>query len=408
MQAMPNGPLEGIRVVEWAHQHLGPGASMFLGDMGAEVVKLETRDGGDSLRRLASLWGYEFLLDHERNTFTEDLLRNKRSMTVDLNQGEGRDIVHRLVERADVFVTNFRPAAARKQQLDYETLSALNYRLIYARGTAYGERGPDADKAGLEMMGQAHGGLMLGSAKVGSEPVYPTIGLNDRLGAIGLAFAILGALVARARTGKGQMVRTSLLGWTLSLQAVAISCAANTGQDPRPLDRRDQHDPLYNVYQLNDGTWIALGMIVHGERDWPVLCTALGLERLIDDPRFTTHADRDSNHRELIAIFDEAFAELTWPEWDKRAREHQLISCRVNALTDLSGDEQVLANQYMTRLPHPELGEFWYVPTPVDFSETPVSIRSEAPHVGQHTDEVLGELDFSPEQIDDLRRREVV
>ena len=112
MQAMTNGALSGIRVVEWAHQHLGPGASMFLGDMGAEVVKLETRDGGDSLRRLASLWGYHFLLDHERNTFTEDLLRNKRSMTVDLNQPEGRDIVHRLVERADVFVTNFRPAAA--------------------------------------------------------------------------------------------------------------------------------------------------------------------------------------------------------------------------------------------------------------------------------------------------------
>ena len=321
---MPSGALEGVRVVEWAHQHLGPGASMFLGDMGAEVVKLETRNGGDSLRRLASLWGYKFLLDHERNTFTEDLLRNKRSMTIDLNREEGREIVHRLVQRADVFVTNFRPAAARKQQLDYETLAALNPRLIYARGTAYGERGPDTDKAGLEMMGQAHGGLMLGSAKVGSEPVYPTIGLNDRLGAIGLAFAILGALVARDRTGNGQMVRTSLLGWTLSLQAVAISCAANTGQDPRPLDRRDQYDPLYNVYELADGTWIALGMIVNGEHDWRVLCTALGLEQLIDDARFATHADRDANHRELIGILDEAFAGLSWPEWEQagaRARD---------------------------------------------------------------------------------------
>ena len=394
--------------MEWAHQHLGPGASMFLGDMGADVVKLEVRDGGDSLRRLASLWGYRFLLDHQRNTFTEDLLRNKRSITVDLNQPEGRDIVHRLVECADVFVTNFRPAAARKQQLDYETLSALNPRLVYARGTAYGERGPDTDKAGLEMMGQAHGGLMLGSAKVGNEPVYPTIGLNDRLGAIGLAFGILGALLARDRTGAGQMVRTSLLGWTLSLQAVAISCAANTGQDPRPLDRRDQLDPLYNVYELKDGTWIALGMIVDGEKDWPVLCGALGLERLVADARFATHAARDAHHRELIALLDEAFGKLTWPEWEGLVRQHEMISCRVNALTDLSSDEQILANEYLTRLPHPELGEFWYVPTPVDFSETPVSIRSEAPHVGQHTDEVLAELGFSGDQIGDLRRREVV
>jgi len=307
-----------------------------------------------------------------------------------------------------VFVTNFRPAAARKQQLDYETLSALNPRLVYARGTAYGERGPDTDKAGLEMMGQAHGGLMLGSAKVGNEPVYPTIGLNDRLGAIGLAFGILGALLARDRTGTGQLVRTSLLGWTLSLQAVAISCAANTGQDPRPLDRRDQHDPLYNVYELKDGTWIALGMIVHGQKDWPVLCRALGLERLVDDSRFATHADRDAHHRELIILLDQAFAKLTWPEWEGLVREHEMISCRVNALTDLSSDEQILANQYLTRLPHPELGEFWYVPTPVDFSETPVSIRSAAPHVGQHTDEVLAELGFSSGQIGDLRRREVV
>ena len=259
------------------------------------------------------------------------------------------------------------------------------------------------------MMGQAHGGLMLGSAKVGSEPVYPTIGLNDRLGAIGLAFAILGALFARERTGKGQMVRTSLLGWTLSLQAVAISCAANTGQDPRPLDRRDQYDPLYNVYQLNDGTWIALGMIVDGETDWPVLCTAIGLRApgrrsALCDPTRIGRRTTASSSRSC----DEAFAKLTWPEWEQRVREHEMISCRVNALTDLSEDEQVLANQSMTRLPHPELGEFWYVPTPVDFSDTPVSIRSEAPHVGQRTDEVLGELGFSRARIDDLRRREVV
>jgi crotonobetainyl-CoA:carnitine CoA-transferase CaiB-like acyl-CoA transferase len=405
---MAKGPLAGIRVVEWAHQHLGPGASMFLGDMGADVIKVETRVVGDSLRRFPSLWGYRFLLDHERNTFTEDLLRNKRSITLDLNNEEARDIVHRLVERADVFVTNFRPAAANKQGLDYKTLSELNPKLIYARGTAYGERGPDRDSPGLEMMGQARGGLMLGSAKRGSDPVYPSVGLNDRLGAIGLTVAILSALVARERTGVGQMVRTSLLGWTLSLQASAISCAANTGQDPRPLDRRSQNDPLYNVYELKDGTWIALGMVIHPERYWPVLCEALGLEELIDDPRFDTYAKRDDNHRELIVIIDQAFGEVTWPEWQEKMREREMIACRVNALTDLSNDEQVLANDYLVRLPHRELGEFWYVPTPVDFEKTPVSIRSEAPHLGQHTQEVLAELGFSPEHIDELRRREVV
>jgi crotonobetainyl-CoA:carnitine CoA-transferase CaiB-like acyl-CoA transferase len=405
---MADGPLSGIRVVEWAHQHLGPGAGMFLADMGAEVIHLETRVVGDTMRRFPSLWGYRFLLDRERNTFTEDLLRNKRSLTADLNQPEARAIVHRLVEQSDVFITNFRPAAAIRQNLDYETLSALNRRLIYARGTAYGEEGPDKDSPGLEMIGLAKGGLMLGSATPDSDPVYPSVGLNDRLGAIGLAFGILAALCARATTGEGQMVRTSLLGWTLSLQAAAISVAANTGQDPRPPDRRSQNDPLYNVYRLGDGTWIALGMVIHPERYWPVLCEALRLPELVADPRFETYAKRDENHRELIAILDEAFASLTWQEWEARMREREMIACRVNSLIDLQSDTQVLANDYMVRLPHKDLGTFWYVPTPVDFERTPVSIRSEAPHLGEHTDEILSELGFTDAEIRDLRAREVV
>jgi crotonobetainyl-CoA:carnitine CoA-transferase CaiB-like acyl-CoA transferase len=397
-----------MRVVEWAHQHLGPGASMFLGDLGADVIKVETREVGDTLRIFPSLWGYRFLLDHGRNTFTEDLLRNKRSITVDVSRPEGREILQRLVEEADVFVTNYRPAAARRQGLDYETLAKLNPSLVYASGTAYGEEGPDGDSPGLEMMGQARGGLMLGSATPGSEPVYPSMGLNDRLGAIGLAFGILSALVARERTGEGQLVRTSLLGWTIFLQASAISCAANTGQEVRPPDRRDQNDPLYNVYRLKDGTWIALGMVIHPDKYWPVLCKALELEKLIDDPRFDTYAKRDENHRALIAILDEAFGALTWPEWERKMGEREMIACRVNALTDLAADEQILANRYMVKRPHKELGEFWYVPTPVDLEKTPVSIRHEAPHLGEQTDEILSELGFSAKEIEQLRERAVV
>ncbi|HEY3183977.1 MAG TPA: CoA transferase [Gaiellaceae bacterium] len=404
---MADGPLAGIKVVEWAHVHFGPGAGMFLSDMGADVVHVESRDG-DMMRVYESLWGNEFMLDHGRNTFTEDLLRNKKSITVDLKQEEATEIVLRLADDADVFLTNFRPAATRKLGLDYATLAARNPKLIYAQGTSYGLDGPEKDAPGLEMMGLARGGLMLGSAIDGQEPVYPTMGLNDRLGAIGLLVAILSALVARERTGVAQHVDTSLLGWTVNLQASAISCAANTGQPVRPLPRREQDDPNYNIYQLGDGTWTALGMTLHPHKYWPALCNALGRPELIDDPRFVDVEKRRENFRELIDIYDAAFAELTWEQWDEKIHEHELIACRVNSLTDLASDEQILVNGYMRKLPHPDLGEWWYVPTPVQYEKTPISIRSAAPVLGEHTDELLGELGYSDEQIRDLREREVV
>jgi crotonobetainyl-CoA:carnitine CoA-transferase CaiB-like acyl-CoA transferase len=404
---MADGPLAGIKVVEWAHVHFGPGAGMFLSDMGADVVHVESRDG-DMMRVYESLWGNEFMLDHGRNTFTEDLLRNKKSITVDLKQEEATEIVLRLADDADVFLTNFRPAATRKLGLDYATLAARNPKLIYAQGTSYGLDGPEKDAPGLEMMGLARGGLMLGSAIDGQEPVYPTMGLNDRLGAIGLLVAILSALVARERTGVAQHVDTSLLGWTVNLQASAISCAANTGQAVRPLPRREQDDPNYNIYQLGDGTWTALGMTLHPHKYWPALCNALGRPELIDDPRFVDVEKRRENFRELIDIYDAAFAELTWEQWDEKIHEHDLIACRVNSLTDLASDEQILVNGYMQKLPHPDLGEWWYVPTPVQYEKTPISIRSAAPVLGEHTDELLGELGYSDEQIRDLREREVV
>jgi len=380
---------------------------MFLSDMGADVIHVESREG-DMMRVYETLWGNEFMLEHERNTFTEDLLRNKKSLTVNLRDEEAQEIVRRLVDDADVFLTNFRPAAGRKLGLDYETLAPRNPRLIYAQGTSYGLEGPEKDAPGLEMMGLARGGLMLGSAIEGEEPVYPTMGLNDRLGAIGLLVAILSALVARERTGVGQHVETSLLGWTVNLQASAISCAANTGQPVRPVPRVEQDDPNYNVYRLGDGTWIALGMTVHPDKYWPILCAALGRPELVDDPRFATQAQRRDNYRDLIDIYDESFADLTWEEWDAKIHEHDLISCRVNSLTDLASDEQILANGYLQKLPHPELGEWWYAPTPVRFEKTPISIRSAAPHLGEHTDEILAELAYSPEMIRELRERRAI
>jgi crotonobetainyl-CoA:carnitine CoA-transferase CaiB-like acyl-CoA transferase len=406
---MADGPVSGLRVVEWAHAHLGPGAGMFLGDMGADVIHVEPRGRGDLLRSFEGLWGHRFVLDDgRRHALLEDLLRNKRSIEVDLDKPEGRDILYRLVADADVFITNFRPAAVAKHDMGYDRLRTINPRLIYAHGTSYGSQGPGKDAPGLEMMGLAEGGLMLGSAAPEAEPVYPSMGLNDRLGAIGLLVAVLSALVARERTGEGQLVHTSLLGWTVNLQAAAISYAANTGNDIRPPARGDQNDPLYNVYRLKDGTWTALGMCIHGDRYWPLLCHALDRPDLVGDARFESRALRDTHHRELIEILDEELGRLTRDDWEERVRRHDLIACRVNSLTTLQEDPQVLANDYMVKRPHPDLGQWWYTPTPIEFEKTPVSVRTEAPLLGQHTDEILAELGYSEGEIQRLREREVV
>jgi crotonobetainyl-CoA:carnitine CoA-transferase CaiB-like acyl-CoA transferase len=382
---------------------------MFLADMGAEVIHVEQRGTGDLMRKFSTLWGIDFTLPGGRNAFTEDLLRNKKSLTLDLAKEDGRRILHQLVARSDVFLTNLRQAALDRQKMDYPTLSAIAPALIYCHGSGYGARGPLKDSPGNEMMGLARSGVMLGSAHDGAEPVYPSVGLNDRLGAIGMAMGILAALVARERTGTGQLIETSLLGWMINLQAVGAQIAANTGQNPRPPRREDANDPLYNYYRCRDGVWVALGMVIHKEKFWPKVCTALGHPGLAADPRFGTAEEREENCRELVRILDGLFAELDFADWEKRAVEQDFISTRVNELTDLAGDPQVQANGYFERLTHPVLGECSYVATPLDFSATPVSIRGCAPQPGENNDEVLSAwLGLSPEDIAGLYAGDVI
>ena len=405
---MTEGALSGIKVIEWAHFHMGPGGGMFLSDMGADVIHVEQRGLGDSMRRVGTMWGVDFALPNDRNLFTEDLLRNKQSLAIDLSTDAGIEVVHRLVADADVFITNMRAATIARARMDYETLSALNPRLVYSHGTAFGPDGPDAEAPGNEILGLARAGLMLGSAPADGEPIYPTVGLNDRLGAIGVAFSVLSALVSRQHTSVGQLVETSLLGWMVNLQAIGAEVAANLGRDPRPPRREQSNNPLYNYYRCSDGTWVALGMMVHVERYWTLTCAALGRPDLETDERFADQALRERNCGALIEIFDECFAKLTFAEWDRAVKAHDLISTKVNALPDLKHDEQVLANGYLVEQKHPDLDSWWYAPTPVRFSRTPVSIRSATPHCGQDNVEVLRTAGYSDAEIDELVNTDVI
>src|SRR5260370_13683687 len=175
---MTAGPLAGIRVVELAHYHMGPGAGMFLADMGAEVIHVEQRGTGDLMRKFSTLWGIDFTLPGGRNAFTEDLLRSKKSLTLDLAKPDGRRILHQLVARSDVFLTNLRQAALDRQHMDYPTLSVIAPALMYCHGSGYGARGPLMDSPGNAIMRLGRSGAMLGSERDGADPVYSSIGLN--------------------------------------------------------------------------------------------------------------------------------------------------------------------------------------------------------------------------------------
>jgi crotonobetainyl-CoA:carnitine CoA-transferase CaiB-like acyl-CoA transferase len=382
---------------------------MFLGDMGADVIHIEPRVSGDMMRHFVGTWGVSHVLPGGRNAIFEDLSRNKRSVTIDLAKPAGRELLHELVKGADVFLTNMRPAAVKKLDMNYETLSILNPRLVYCGATSYGERGPEKDSPGLELMGLARSGMLFGSSVHGQPPAHPTVGTSDRLGGIGVAMGILAALFARERTGEGQAVYTSQLGWGINLQTVAVHIAANTGQDQRPVAREEANDPLYNWYRCKDGAWTALGMVIYGQRFWPVLCRALGYPDLADNPLFATASKREENRRELITILDGVFSKLTFAEWDQLAHDYGFIATRVNQLTDLADDEQILANEYIKVQEHPALGKWRWVTTPLRFTKTPVSIRTPAPEIGQHTDEVLREvLGYPPERIERLHADEVI
>lgn len=403
------GALDGIRIVEWAHAHMGPGGGALLSDLGAEVIHIEQPVVGDLQRRFTHVFGATFSLPHGRNAIVEDVDRNKKSVAVDLSKPEGKEIIYQLVKKSDVFLTNMRPQAVNKQRMDYETLARHNPKLIYCQGTTYGDRGPEKDSPGLEMMGLARGGILLGSAFKDGPPVYPTMGMIDRIGAIGIAFGILAALVARERHGFGQRLSTSMLGWSTNLQAISVTLAANTGQDPRPIRREETHDPLWNVYRLKDGTWIALGMIIEGDKFWPKICHAIGRPELATDPRFASHAKREENRRELIALLDEIFAGITYEYWDRQVHINDFIATKVNALTDLGTDPQLLENGYIVELDHKDLGRWKYVPLPIQFDRTPVHIHACAPEIGEHNREVLqGLLGYSDKQVNDLLASKVI
>ncbi|MBI2853560.1 MAG: CoA transferase [Chloroflexi bacterium] len=399
------GPLDGVKVVEITMFQQGPVAGMRLGDLGADVIKVEPKTG-DPARGMMRIIGTQVGLKG-RNYYFENSNRNKRSIVLDLSNKKGKDVFFRLIDAADVFLTNMSIEAPVKMGIGPDELLARNQRLIYAHASGWGRKGPDANSYSFDYTGIARSGLMMSCGERGAPPAQILPGMGDELGGLICAWGVTAALYAREKTGKGQLVDTSLMGSLISMLGLIMAAPAILGREfPREI-RSQAGNPIYNHYRCRDDKWIALAHL-QPDRYWPNVCRALGISDLEKDPRFDTIEARGKNARELIGILDEKFETKTREEWLNILKREGCICTPVQSPVEVANDPQALANDYFTYVQHPAWGKMKLVGFPWSFSQTPASWRSEAPELGQHTEEILLELGYDWGDITALKEEGII
>ncbi|MCW2627670.1 CoA transferase [Mycobacterium sp.] len=381
------GPMEGITVVELGVWVAGPAAGGILADWGADVIKIEPPTG-DPARMFGTMLGIE---DGQSPPFEMDN-RGKRSIVADLTTDPGCATAIELLSGADIFLTNVRPAALRRIGLDFDTVAAANPGLVYGLITGYGDSGPDADRAAYDVAAfWARAGLAHLLTRPGDTPPFQRGGMGDHSAGMTLAAAVCAALVARTRTGKGQLVSTSLYrqgAYTISFD---LNTFLMTGHSIAIGQRETMGNPCMNNYMAGDRRrfWI-VGL--QGDRHWPALCRAVRRPEWLTDARFATGRSRAANAVELIGELDEIFAARPLDEWAKVfAGEPDFFWSPINSVEDVVADEQFHAAGGVVYVPR-DASSVPMVATPADFHGTPWEPRSAAPGLGEHTDDILAEL----------------
>jgi crotonobetainyl-CoA:carnitine CoA-transferase CaiB-like acyl-CoA transferase len=396
--------LSGIKVVEVSTWAAGPSCGMWLAENGADVVRVEPIEG-DPVRGMMQS-GVVPVTD--LNWLWEMWNRSKRGIAVNLGQGAGQEIVHKLVAQADVFLANLRPGTLKKAQLDYETLNELNPRLIYANITGYGPKGPGADWPSFDEIGfWARSGIMA----VLGEPDTPLVPLRGAMGDHTTGMFTLGgialALYVRERTGRGQRVDVSLVGSGTWVAGCDVQGALIYDQDMPRFSRKTIGNPLYNHYECKDRKWVQFQML-QTDRYWSGVCKALGREDLEHDPSFDSHQKRVENNVELIAILDEVLATKSRDEWAPRFNENGLVWGPAQTPMEVTQDPCVLENKYIVEYEHFSGRKVRGITCPIQLSKNPTRAPHGAPEYSQHTEEVLLEMGYSWDDITKLKDSKVI
>jgi crotonobetainyl-CoA:carnitine CoA-transferase CaiB-like acyl-CoA transferase len=391
-------PLDGIRVLELANYIAGPYCGMVLADYGAEVIKVENPHGGD-FSRLTSPF-----VDGESAGFMA-LNRNKKSVALDLKAPRGREIFLDLVRTADVLVENFRPGTMSDLGLDYPMLAQVNPRLIYSAATGFGQTGPYSQRAALDLIVQGMSGLMSITGEPGRPPVKVGVPVADLAAALFGASAILAALYVRDRTGEGQQIDVSLFESAIALQAWETSGYFATGQVPERLGSAHRVSAPYQALRTADG-YITVGATT--PRNWSAFCQAMGLDRLENDERFGVLSARRARYEELAGLIEDLTTTQPSEHW-YRLLEQAGVPCGVlNTLDQVMEDEHVQARGFVVELPHSKVGTIRATGSPVRLSRTPVRLERAGPLLGEHTEEILGSLGVSRDEIEELARAGIV
>jgi len=402
----PHGPLQGVTVVCCSTAQAGTVPYMLMADLGAQVIKIEVPEVGDNSRGTGVVPGFP-------STYFETNNRGVQSVTLNLKTKEGREILHRLVARADIFGQNFRPGAAEKNGFGYEELRRLNPRLVYVSISGYGPHGPHAELPGTDSMAQALGGI----AEAYSTPGHPLrtgiVSVADETCAI-LAFGgALAALTHARATGVGQKVDCSLLGGQIRLMGWTLTTAMWRDRDPVTGQARVTGTPerpgISSSFNDKDGKPFVFQL--NNEAPWRNAMTALGFYEALEKAGFGKLGviiSSDERRETLLRMLGEMFGTGPRDDWVERLRGADIVSAPINTLLEGSNDPDVLANGYVTEIDYPKHGKRLKVHgSPWHFSETPAHIGI-APELGQHNDEVLAELGYSAAQVADLRERKII
>ena len=393
------GALNGFRVLDLSRILSGPYCTMVLADFGAEVIKVERPDSGDDTRQ----WGPPFL-DGE-SAYYLSINRNKRSITVDLGQAAGREIIYALVRTSDVAVENFRPGTADRIGVGYERLRQENPRLVYCSISGFGQDGPYRDRPGYDALAQAMSGMMAITGEPGGPPTKHGMSIADIGAGMWAALAIVAALLARERTGEGQFIDISLLDAQLSWLSYAAGAFFATGEDPARYGSAHPSIVPYQPFATADGH---LMLAVGNDRLWQRFCDVVGQPELATRPGYATSAERVVNRDTVIALVAAIMRERSTAAWMDVLGAAGIPAGPINSVGQALTDAHVLAREMVVALPHPTVGSVSTIGNPARFSGTPVEIRSAPPLLGQHTDDILRSLGYADADVADLRARGVV